>query len=161
MIYTQKIRRLLIASTILLSHLLYSQLTQADSIEVHHPRVNPTVEGITVTGMYFDLLNGTHKNIKLTKVTGEISDRIEIHEHITVESMMRMRRVDNGIPLPADKMVIFKPHGYHIMIMGLTKAIDEGDIVEVTLHFDDGQTKDVAAKAMKPAQKKVQHNHGY
>jgi copper(I)-binding protein len=152
MIHPQKIRTLLVASTILLSQLFYSQQTQADSIKIHHPRVNPTVQGIKVTGIYFDLFNGEHEDSKLTKVTGEISDRIEIHEHTTVEGMMRMRKINDGIQLPAGKMVAFKPHGYHGMIMGLTKAINEGDIIELILHFENGKTKNISAKAIKPAQ---------
>lgn len=152
-------RQLLLASILLISPFVFGSGAQTHTVQVHHPRIHPTVEGIKVTGVYFDLFNGNHKSIKLVNVTGNISDRIEVHEHTMKDGLMKMQKVSDGIPLPAGKMVVFKPHGYHVMVMDLNKAINEGDLVELELHFDNGESKKISAKAMKPSKQQHSKHH--
>ena len=57
---------------------------------------------------------------KLVEVSGDISDRIELHEHTMADGMMKMRQVDN-IEIPAQGKTLLQPSGLHIMIFNLTK----------------------------------------
>ncbi len=155
--YLQPICQCLLACALLMSSTAYSDGSEAHSVQVHHPRVHPTVEGIKVTGVYFDLFNGKHEDLKLIKVTGDISSRIEVHEHAMKDGLMRMQEVNEGIDLPAGKMVVFKPHGYHVMVMDLEKVINEGDEIDLELHFDNGESKKISVTALKPS--KQQHSH--
>jgi periplasmic copper chaperone A len=47
---------------------------------------------------------------------------------------MKMRRVES-IDLPAGQPVSLKPNGYHIMLMGLTQPLKEGQTFPLTLTF--------------------------
>jgi len=120
-------------------------------IHIKHARVNPIFAGMPVTAAYFTLRNKSDEDITLVAVSGSISERIEIHEHTMENGLMRMQKITSGVAIPAGKKTRFKPGGYHIMIMDLNQDIKEGDIVELTLEFDDGSTQMINAKAKKPS----------
>jgi copper(I)-binding protein len=42
-----------------------------------------------------------------------------------------------GLDLPAGKTVALKPGSYHVMLMDLSKPLDEGSPVVLTLLFED------------------------
>jgi copper(I)-binding protein len=49
--------------------------------------------------------------------------------------IMRMRRVED-LPLPPGESVELRPGGLHLMLLGLTRSLLDGDTVDLTLHFD-------------------------
>lgn len=120
-------------------------------IHVENPRVNPIFAGMPVTAVYADLYNHSDKDLTLVAVSGDISPRIEIHEHTMDNGLMKMQEVANGVVLPAGKTTAFAPGGYHIMIMEMNRDIKEGDTVKLTLQFDDGSTQMITAIAKKPS----------
>jgi len=124
---------------------------KAENIAIEHGRVNPTVPGMKVTGVYFNIKNNTAKDITLINALSSTTDRTEIHHHINVDGLSKMQKVSEGVVIPAGKTIEFAPGGLHIMIMGLTKAIHEGEEVVVELQFDDGSHIDVFAKATRPS----------
>ncbi len=68
-------------------------------------------------------------------VDGSIARRVEVHEVIEDDGMMRMREVDGGIPLPAGSAVSLRPGGYHIMLLEMPDMLEIGTTVDVTLRF--------------------------
>ena len=62
---------------------------------------------------------------------------------------MMMRKVD-GIAVPAMGMTNLQPGGYHIMLLGLKHPLKSGEMIEITLTFDNGSTQSltVPVKAM-------------
>ena len=161
MLYRNTVIRffILVSALVLLSSNLYAhsnhshskKLKNTHAIHVKHARVNPIFAGMPVTAAYFTLRNKSDNDLTLVAVTGNISERIEIHDHIMDNGLMKMQKVADGIVLPAGEKTHFKPGGYHIMIMDLNQDIKEGDIVELTLEFDDGSKKMIKAKAKKPS----------
>jgi copper(I)-binding protein len=142
-------RQLQQLTLLIITSFIFSAASYADNIQVQHPRITPTIEGIAVTAVYFDILNRGDNAIKLVNVTGEISERIEIHHHTMVNGLMKMQKVSEGIELPAQETVAFKPGGYHIMVMNLQKAINKGEFVDLILHFDNGSSLTISAMAIK------------
>jgi len=138
-------------TSLLLLTVLFSAISFADSIDIHHARVNPTIPGMPVTAAYFHIKNNSDQAVQLIEVTGEVSDRIEIHEHTMTNGLMKMQEVTNGITIPAKDTFVLKPGGYHIMVMNLDKRINEGDDIALTLHFNNGSKKKITAKAKNPS----------
>lgn len=64
--------------------------------------------------------------------------KAEIHFTSTQGGMMKMARQDAGVAIPPGKAVTFAPGGYHVMLLGLTKATKLGDTVPATLVFKSG-----------------------
>jgi copper(I)-binding protein len=76
---------------------------------------------------------------------GPVSDRllggrtpaaaaVEVHQSMLVDDVMRMQRLE-GLELPPDSSVELKPGGIHLMLLGLTGSLEEGDELELTLSF--------------------------
>ena len=77
--------------------------------------------------------------------------KVELHTHIRDGDVMRMRRVEGGIPVPANGMVMLKPGGFHVMMMRLSAPIEKGGTVPVTLRFEKAGEVTVQAEVrMKP-----------
>ncbi len=92
-----------------------------------------------------------------TRLIGAESDsfaRIELHTHEThSDGMMRMKKVDSYV-LPANGSVILKPAADHLMLFGFSGT--PNDMVAVTLHFADGRTARIEAKAVARQKRKKQ-----
>lgn len=76
-----------------------------------------------------------HSDDALIDVTSDCCDAVETHSMTMDGDVMRMRRVD-AIALPAHQDVQLKSGGYHLMLIGLKKSLEEGDKVTVTLEFE-------------------------
>ncbi len=72
---------------------------------------------------------------RLLSVTSDIAQTIELHESMESGGMMQMSPVPN-IPIPANGKVELKPGGLHMMLIGLTRPVKDGDKVQLTLSFE-------------------------
>jgi hypothetical protein len=50
---------------------------------------------------------------------------------------MRMVHVEEGFAIPAGETILLERGGMHVMLMGLTARIEQGDEIEVTLTFEE------------------------
>jgi hypothetical protein len=99
--------------------------------------------------------------VTLTGVSGLFSDRIEIHQHMMSDGMMKMRKVEE-LAIKGRETVILQPMGYHLMIFDVKKPLIPDEKVSLTLHFK--QQKDlvitVPVRSIKQErQSKKQHHH--
>lgn len=116
--------------------------SEAERITVTGAWVRPS-EGITAT--YFQIRNENDNNIELVSVETELGIT-EIHETQMENDVMRMRPVES-INIASNETIRFEPGGYHVMIMGLSSTIIEGDSVELILNFASGTSIEVTAIA--------------
>ena len=88
------------------------------------------------------------RDSKLLSVASPVAKDVQIHEMSMKDDVMRMGPVDS-VALPAGKAVKLDPDGYHVMLMGLTGQIKEGDQVPLTLTVQDakGEKQIVEVKA--------------
>ena len=87
-------------------------------------------------GAYFHIENKGSVADKLINVTSTVSPRLEIHEHTMKDGIMKMSQVDY-IEIKAGNNVELKPGGYHIMIFDTSSKYQEGDQIDLTLHFEN------------------------
>ena len=89
---------------------------------------------------------GTGAGFMTIRNTGTAPDRIvaarsplagvmELHTHVRDGDVMRMRPVP-AIDLPPGQEVRLAPGGLHLMLIGLTQALEPGGRVPVTLVFE-------------------------
>ncbi|MEJ2305790.1 MAG: copper chaperone PCu(A)C [Anaerolineales bacterium] len=67
--------------------------------------------------------------------SSDVASNVEMHEtriQGDVAEMAPVARVD----VPARGSVEFKPGGYHVMLVGLTQDLNEGDTLKLTLRFE-------------------------
>jgi len=94
--------------------------------------------------VFLTLMNHSTSSEKLiaARVAPEIAQRCELHTHIQEGNTYRMREVKT-IDVPAQSDVEMKPGGLHVMVMGLKKPFVKGDIFDLSLTFDSGNTTQI------------------
>src|SRR5580692_2163423 len=95
-----------------------------------------TPNGAKIGTGYFTIENKGTAADKLIRVTGDVSDKIEVHEMSMNNGVMKMRPVDGGLTIDPGKTVKLAPSGYHLMIMDLKSPLKQGGQVPVTLEFE-------------------------
>ena len=115
-------------------------------IAVSDAWVRGTVAGQMSTGAFMRL--SSPADMTLVGVASPAAKVVEIHEMKMDGGMMKMSAVGR-LPLPAGKSVELKPGGYHVMLMDLVRPLKEGDLVPVTLTFEDkaGAKQTIEVKA--------------
>ena len=96
--------------------------------------VRGTVPAQKTTGAFVVLESS--EEAKLVGVTTPAAASAEIHASEHKDGIMHMHALD-ALPLPAGRRVELKPGGYHIMLLGLTRALAAGDQVPLTLTIED------------------------
>ena len=98
------------------------------------------------TALYFDAANSGETDSALTGASSDIANMYELHETEMVEGKMEMQPVEGQeVPIPAGTTVSFEPGGLHVMVMGLTGDLQEGDEVDFTLTFSGDCVKEITA----------------
>lgn len=105
------------------------------TVEVSHPWARATPGGAKVGAAYLMIKAAQGGADKLIGGRADIAGRVELHSHVHEAGVMRMRRVD-FVSIPAGGEVVFRPSGYHIMLMDLKKPLKEGDLLPLTLVFE-------------------------
>ena len=71
------------------------------------------------------------------EVWSDAAKRVQLHTHIKGDDgVMKMRHVEQGFVIPAQGQHALKRGGDHIMFMGLVTLWEDGDVLNVTLHFE-------------------------
>lgn len=98
--------------------------------------------------------NNTDTDMRMThvRVSPDIADRAELHTHIMDGDTMMMRQVD-GYDISARNYLTLIPMGDHIMLMDLSAPLKIGDVLDVTLGFEDGNTKQIEVPVIAPGTK--------
>ncbi|MAZ47432.1 MAG: hypothetical protein CME65_02650 [Halobacteriovoraceae bacterium] len=118
------------------------------AIEISNERVRLLPPGSPTTALFMDIENPSNKDIYLLKAESNISRKVELHNHIIKDGMMKMEEVSK-IKISAKSKTQLKPGGLHIMMIGLKNNLKEGQEVEVKLSFDDGKTTTIKPKVVK------------
>jgi copper(I)-binding protein len=119
----------------------------------------------SVTGAaFFMLMNHGSTDDRLVAVASDVASRVEIHTHLEdANGVMRMIEVEDGIPVAAGQMHALKRGGDHIMFMGLTEPLVQGEEITVTLIFEQAGEVTVQIPVdheRKPAHGGTGHAHG-
>lgn len=89
--------------------------------------------------VFFMIHNNTDKDLVITGAHTDIAKLAELHSHSEgADGVMKMAKIEGGVPLPAGDMHEFARGGDHVMLMGLTGKPVDGDSFDLVLEFDDG-----------------------
>lgn len=132
----------------------------ADQISVQEPYVRLAPPNAPATGAFMVIKNNGDKDVKVLKADNPASKVTELHTHLNEGGVMKMRPVA-AIDVKAKGEAVLQPGGLHVMLIDLKAPMKEGDIVPITLTFDDGSSKKVDAKVVRPvaAGMPMQHKH--
>ena len=121
----------------------------ADNVSVQDPYVRLAPPNAPATGAFMVIKNNGDKDVKVVKADNPASKVTEMHTHINDGGVMKMRPVPS-IDIKAKGEAVLKPGSLHVMMIDLKAPMKEGEVVPITLSFDDGSTKQVDAKVVRP-----------
>lgn len=121
----------------------------ADQIEIHQPYVRLAPPNAPAAGAFMVIRNTGSKDVKVVKADNPASRVTELHTHLNEAGIMKMRQVP-AIEIKAGGEALLQPGGLHIMLIDLKAPMQEGANIPITLGFDDGSSKQVDAKVMRP-----------
>jgi len=100
-------------------------------------------KGALAGGCYLALTAGADDRLVAVETTA--AARAEIHTMSMDGGVMRMRRLANGVALPAGKPVALKPGAEHLMLIAPKIALTPGAKVVLTLRFKTAAPLTVSA----------------
>jgi copper(I)-binding protein len=86
---------------------------------------------------FMEIANTGETDDRLIAAASDAANRVELHTHIVDGDVMRMVHVEEGFAIPAGEAILLQRGGMHVMLMGLTRALEQGDEIEVTLTFEE------------------------
>ncbi len=119
-------------------------------ITLVNPYLEATVPGAPVAGGYLEIHNSSASADKLIGIEVGFAAKSQIHSMTMVEGVMRMRPVTDGVHIASGDFAVFKPGGLHLMFMGLTKPLVDGESHQVTLIFAKEGRRDALFEVVAP-----------
>ena len=86
---------------------------------------------------------------RLISVASPVAKKAELHTMEMAGMVMKMRPLA-GLAIPAGQPVTLKPGGEHIMLIGLSAPLREGQSFPLTLTFEKAGTREVTVSVVKP-----------
>lgn len=133
---------------LLLFALLSTPSAWAGDISIDNLFVREMLPGSKITAGYFTLTNNTDKPIALQSVRGKMSSRIEIHNHIMDNGLMKMVEVKDDLVIKPNDSLKFSPGGYHIMVFNPTVKVKKGLAFELVFNFKQAGSKTAMGKVV-------------
>lgn len=94
--------------------------------------------GVGASGaIFFEITNHADVDDRLTGAASDVAEKVELHTHKEgADGVVQMLHVPEGFPIAALQGHALKRGGDHVMLMGLTRALKDGDIIHLTLTFE-------------------------
>ena len=128
---------------LLLGFPLHAHDYKAGDIVVDQPWAMP-LPPVSVNGAaYLDIKNLGQNPDMLMAADSPIAEKIEVHEHIHENGVMKMQEMAGGLELKAGATVKFVPGGLHLMLIGLKEPLVEGETFPVNLQFEQAGSLEV------------------
>lgn len=124
-----------------------------ETVEVYTPELaisDPWVKAVDdgMTGVFGEFANETDQEVHIVGASTDAAAMVELHETVDGDDgSMMMQEVDGGFTVAPGETLTLEPGGLHLMLMGVTEAIEPGDEIAVTLEFAGGATEEFTATA--------------
>ncbi|MCG2631614.1 copper chaperone PCu(A)C [Bradyrhizobium sp. WYCCWR 13023] len=99
-----------------------------------------TPKGAKVAGGYLTIENRGTSPDRLLSASSPAAAKVEVHQMTMQDGIMTMRPLEEGLAIPPDGIVTLAPGGNHIMFVGLTAPLEEGQRIPVSLNFQRAGT---------------------
>ncbi len=155
------INKILSVGLALMLSCFFARAEQAVSrISVDDGYIRATIPGTTVSSAYMTITNNAEKPAILVGASSDVSERIEIHQHVMAQGMMKMRKQDS-LTIPENSAVTLQPAGYHLMIFDVKQPLKADEKIFITLHFSDEKDVSVSlpVRSIVDEKPKSAHHH--
>lgn len=130
----------------------------ADGIMVQDAYARSSGKSAKSGAAFMVLMNQGDQDDRLIAVQSDAAKRVELHTHKeNADGVMQMIHVEDGFAIPAGGQHELARGGDHVMLMGLTAPLEQGDAISVTLTFE--QAGEVTLDIPVDLHRKGGHSH--
>ncbi len=115
---------------------------KTDTVTIDHPWSRGTPPGAQAAAVYMTLSAPVGADRLLSAAT-PAAERVELHTHQVQDGVVRMRPV-TAIEVSEGENTVLEPGGLHVMLLGLTEPLVEGEAFPMTLTFERGGDVEVS-----------------
>jgi hypothetical protein len=116
-----------------------------------YARISPSGSG----AVFLVIENHSAEDDRLVGAASDVAERAELHTHLTdANGIVQMVGVPEGFAVKGKSTHALQRGGDHIMLLGLTRDLKDGDTFDLTLTFERGEAITVTVpvdNARKPA----------
>jgi copper(I)-binding protein len=117
-----------------------------DGVHINNPYAR-VIGGVGASGaVFFEIENHQDVDDRLISVTTDVAEKAELHTHKEEGGVMKMMQVLEGFVVPALGFHSLARGGDHVMLMGLKSELKNGDVIDLTLTFE--QAGEVTVQAV-------------
>lgn len=135
-----------------------------DGLKYDEPYARATPPNAVNSAIFMTIENHMNVERSLVSASTTAAEKAELHTVEMKGDLMKMRQIDR-ITLPAHGEVTLKPGGYHIMLLEVKQPLIEGNHINITLSYANGEseTLEVPVKkvmaGMKHKENNTNHSH--
>jgi copper(I)-binding protein len=115
----------------------------AGDVKVGNPWARATPRGANVAAAYMTLTNNGTAADRLMGGSTKVASRFEVHSMVIEDGVAKMRPVEGGLEIKPRETVELKPGSFHVMLIGLTQALQQGQRLSGTLIFERAGKVDI------------------
>jgi len=115
----------------------------AGNIDIDHPWTRAVPAGAQTAAGYATITNTGQEPDRLIGGSAAGAEAVEVHEMSMQDGVMRMRQLEKGLEIAPGETVELKPGSYHLMMIGLNAAYEEGETVKGSMTFEKAGTVDI------------------
>ena len=109
----------------------------AGEIMVMDPYARASRPGAPTGAVFMTLHNMGDTDDRLIGASTPVAQVTQIHTHIDDNGIMKMREIEGGLPVAAGQMHELARGGDHVMLMGVTEDLVQGETIPLTLIFEN------------------------
>jgi periplasmic copper chaperone A len=129
-------RLLALATALMLATPALAHGVTVGDLEIIHPHIPQPAASAKAAGGFMAISNNGSEPDRLIGIETGIAARAEVHEsRVDANGVGTMAHVD-AVEIPPGATVNLEHGGYHIMLMGLTGPLVEGEMHKATLIFE-------------------------
>ncbi len=126
----------LVAVLLLLPLTAMAQDVTVGDITVEQPWARASAGQAPNGAAFLTLTNSGSAADYLVSASGDVAERVELHEHSMKDGVMQMRPVEKIEVVPGTPTML-KPGGYHVMLIGLKAPLKQDETFPLTLTFEN------------------------
>lgn len=118
----------------------------ATTFELHDAWARANPDSGSTTAAYIRFVNGTPDTVVVSGFSSDDARLVELHESsIALGGEAHMTKRDTLVIAPSH-IVVMKPGGYHLMLIGTTHSLVPGAMVRIVMHLSNGAIVSTSAR---------------
>jgi copper(I)-binding protein len=126
---------------------------------VEHAEIVLPAPGAAAATGYLVIWNGTQKTANVTAIESGSFASISTRRTDFEGERAYAEPYEGILSVPGQAELIMRPDGVYLSLKDPAKEVSAGDIISLTVVFDDGQRLDAKATVLAPGAQLIDHHH--